>query len=340
MAELSYERRGSGPVLVLIHGLGSHRQVWSPILDTAARHRDVIALDLPGFGSTPLPAVGPGLRGLTGTRPGARSGSPGAGGAAPRSASGSRGQGGTGPSSSPGPAGAGPQSSSESRGVGGAGPPSSFGSRGAGGTGPGSVGRYADQVAAFLDGLGVRAPEIAGSSLGGGVALELGRRGHARAVTAFAPVGFWHTPGRLWCQTVVTAARAGAERLDAALPRILNSRAGRSAFCAPFYAHPGRLPAADALAAARALAAAPGFAGARDAFSRLRPWQFAEMGELTRIPVTIAWGTRDAILPYRTQARRARTVLPTARHVTLPGCGHLPFADDPARCLAALGIPS
>ena len=50
MTELSHERRGSGPPLVLIHGLGSHRQVWTPIVATLARHRDVIALDLPGFG--------------------------------------------------------------------------------------------------------------------------------------------------------------------------------------------------------------------------------------------------------------------------------------------------
>ncbi len=47
--------------------------------------------------------------------------------------------------------------------------------------------------------------------------------------------------------------------------------------------------------------------------------------------MTIAWGTHDRVLPFR-QARRARAVLPYARHVTLNGCGHLPFADDPATC--------
>jgi pimeloyl-ACP methyl ester carboxylesterase len=57
---------------------------------------------------------------------------------------------------------------------------------------------------------------------------------------------------------------------------------------------------------------------------------------LQRIPVTVAWGTRDLVLPYRRQARRARAALPTARHVLLPGCGHLPFSDDPRRCAELL----
>ena len=39
-------------------------------------------------------------------------------------------------------------------------------------------------------------------------------------------------------------------------------------------------------------------------------------------------GDRDFLLLSR-QADRARKVLPWARHVTLPGCGHVPFSDDP-----------
>src|SRR5689334_15189473 len=51
---LAHERRGSGPPLVLIHGLGSRRQVWEPLIAELARHREVIAIDLPGFGESPL----------------------------------------------------------------------------------------------------------------------------------------------------------------------------------------------------------------------------------------------------------------------------------------------
>lgn len=53
---ISYTRAGSGEPLVLIHGLGATRLVWKPQLEDLARERDVIALDMPGFGdSAPLP---------------------------------------------------------------------------------------------------------------------------------------------------------------------------------------------------------------------------------------------------------------------------------------------
>ena len=52
---LNYLRRGRGDPLVLIHPLGAELVVWEPVLERVARERDVIALDLPGFGaSAPL----------------------------------------------------------------------------------------------------------------------------------------------------------------------------------------------------------------------------------------------------------------------------------------------
>jgi pimeloyl-ACP methyl ester carboxylesterase len=51
---LGYDRTGTGEPLVLIHGLGADRHVWSPVIDALSRERDVIAIDMPGFGGTPL----------------------------------------------------------------------------------------------------------------------------------------------------------------------------------------------------------------------------------------------------------------------------------------------
>ena len=51
--ELVYERRGRGEPLVLLHGIGHRWQAWEPVLDRLAEHHDVIAVDLPGFGSSP-----------------------------------------------------------------------------------------------------------------------------------------------------------------------------------------------------------------------------------------------------------------------------------------------
>ena len=53
---LHHVRRGEGPALVLIHGLGGTLVNWDPVIDLLAAERDVIAVDMPGFGgSDPLP---------------------------------------------------------------------------------------------------------------------------------------------------------------------------------------------------------------------------------------------------------------------------------------------
>ena len=54
--QLAYDRCGSGPPLVLLHGAGHRRQGWLPVVHRLAQYRDVICVDLPGFGeSPPLP---------------------------------------------------------------------------------------------------------------------------------------------------------------------------------------------------------------------------------------------------------------------------------------------
>ena len=50
---MNYIRRGAGKPLLLIHGLGGNWRSWNPILDGLAKEREVIAVDLPGFGETP-----------------------------------------------------------------------------------------------------------------------------------------------------------------------------------------------------------------------------------------------------------------------------------------------
>ena len=46
------------------------------------------------------------------------------------------------------------------------------------------------------------------------------------------------------------------------------------------------------------------------------------------VPAVVAWGTRERLL-IGAQPRRARSLLPGARHVRLPGCGHVAMRDDP-----------
>lgn len=55
---LNHDRRGEGEPLLLIHGVGSRWQVFEPVLDTLAEEREVISVDLPGHGATPMPGNG------------------------------------------------------------------------------------------------------------------------------------------------------------------------------------------------------------------------------------------------------------------------------------------
>lgn len=53
---LNHVRSGEGPPLLLLHSLGGSIVMWEPVMDRLAAERDVIAVDLPGFGdSPPLP---------------------------------------------------------------------------------------------------------------------------------------------------------------------------------------------------------------------------------------------------------------------------------------------
>ena len=52
-------RRGSGEPYVLIHGIGSHAEVWSPVMDALASRFSVVAVDLPGFGQSPAQVPAP-----------------------------------------------------------------------------------------------------------------------------------------------------------------------------------------------------------------------------------------------------------------------------------------
>ena len=51
----AFVKTGSGPVLLLLHGLGCHHGTWEPVIDTLARNYTVIAPDLLGHGQSDKP---------------------------------------------------------------------------------------------------------------------------------------------------------------------------------------------------------------------------------------------------------------------------------------------
>lgn len=50
---LAFDRLGSGPPLMLLHGTTSSRSIWKPLLGELAREREVFVVDLPAHGESP-----------------------------------------------------------------------------------------------------------------------------------------------------------------------------------------------------------------------------------------------------------------------------------------------
>ena len=82
------------------------------------------------------------------------------------------------------------------------------------------------------------------------------------------------------------------------------------------------------------MAASPSFDGTLEWVARERPMP-PDLPDIA-CPFTVAWGTRDAILPPR-QGPRWERLVPGARLIPLRGLGHVPMADDPE--LVARGDP-
>lgn len=249
VVSVAYERRGSGAPLVLLHGIGHHHQAWEPVLRILAAERDVIAVDLPGFGASPaLPdGLGYDLRTLV------------------------------------------------------------------------------PLLGSFFETLGLERPHVAGNSLGGLIALELGRRDLVRSVTALSPAGFWTQGERRYAFGVLRAMRGAALTMPMPLiEQLSKSASGRTALTSTIYARPGRRSPGAVVSETVALREATGFhetleAGLSVAFT----------DDVPDVPVTVAWGTKDRLL-LRRQGIRAKRTIPGARLVRLPGCGHVPMNDDPA----------
>ncbi|MGA6223824.1 alpha/beta fold hydrolase [Streptomyces umbrinus] len=246
---LAYARVGSGEPLLLLHGIGHHRQAWDPVVDILAAERDVIAVDLPGFGESP--ALPDGLAHDLPTMNAALSG--------------------------------------------------------------------------LCEALDLDRPHVAGNSLGGLLALELGREKLVRSVTALSPAGFWSPVERRYAFGLLQAMQAAARSMPLPMvERLSRSAAGRTVLTSSIYARPGRRSPEAVVAETLALANAQGFAETLRAGGSV---QFSD--DVPGLPVTVAWGTRDRIL-VRRQGIRAKQIIPRARLVRLPGCGHVPMNDDPA----------
>jgi pimeloyl-ACP methyl ester carboxylesterase len=188
-----------------------------------------------------------------------------------------------------------------------------------------TVERQADAFAGWLRDEGLSGCHVAGNSMGGGMALELARRGAVRSAVALAPVGFWTPQERRWCQNSLRRAKAQIKALRPLLPLVVSNPVGRTVFGWQVLGRPWAVPAAELVATADAVAQAESF---DEALALFDEYTFHDGEQLDAAPVMVVWGSRDRLLLAR-QAARARRVLPKARHEWLVGAGHLPMWDAP-----------
>jgi pimeloyl-ACP methyl ester carboxylesterase len=186
-----------------------------------------------------------------------------------------------------------------------------------------------DAAQEFFAEAGLERPHVAGNSLGGAVGLELGRRGAVSSVTALSPAGFASRAGQRFAGKSLELTFWASGKLRPVAPKVFRRPRARRLLMAQMYARPENLTPGEAYANVLTLLDGKGFL---DTLAALDGHRFE--GEI-HVPVTIAWGTRDALL-LPNQALRARKLLPNARHVWLRGCGHVPMSDDPEQVARVL----
>lgn len=166
--------------------------------------------------------------------------------------------------------------------------------------------------------LGIERPHVAGNSLGGWVALEMGRAGWAASVTALSPAGLWRGPlGERKGDT-----RRWARRVRPAIWLALWVPPVRRRMLRTFAARPERIPPSAGRALVLGWIDASGYDGANRA---MRTHVFDPAGFPEDVPVTIAWADRDHLVAPPKHERCP----PGSRFVVLHGVGHTPTWDDP-----------
>ena len=190
---------------------------------------------------------------------------------------------------------------------------------------PPTFAALARAVTRFMAAQGHDTFHVAGISLGGGTALEVGRLGAARSVCAISPAGFAEGWESRYLDATIAAYGLLARAATPVTEPLSRSALARAAGAAQMSVHPTRWPPAYYAATLRSIATSPGYELTR---RHALPQRIRSGHEIT-CPVTIAWGEHDRLLLTGRQAPRARRELPHAHYVPLPGAGHIPLFDAP-----------
>lgn len=193
-----------------------------------------------------------------------------------------------------------------------------------------SLETFSEALLRDLDAAGIDKAHFVGNSLGGWAALQLAARGRALSVVGLSPAGGWEHGSRKGKRVLRYFARnyrmlrIGGPRAHwiASHPRL------KALALRDISARPERIPAEAAEQLIRGAWECPIYKKALE-YSRDEG-----LGDLPApipedVPVRIAWGTRDRILPWPGYSERFHKLVPHAEWVELDGLGHCPMWDDP-----------
>jgi pimeloyl-ACP methyl ester carboxylesterase len=190
--------------------------------------------------------------------------------------------------------------------------------------------RSTDAVEGLLDDLGVGTAHFVGNSMGGGIALELAKRGRARSVVALAPAGGWSRSdgegpriGNLFAKQIKML-----KRTHAWSERIMRRPGTRRLAFREIMRHGELVSPADAAEISQA--ALHCSISQRAIQALLADEAGLTIGDLDRIgcPVLLATPQFDRVLPGPRHAPRYRREIPGVEAIALSGCGHVPVWDD------------
>jgi pimeloyl-ACP methyl ester carboxylesterase len=195
-----------------------------------------------------------------------------------------------------------------------------------------------DHLEGHLDEIGVGSAHFVGNSLGGGLTLELAKRGRARSVVALAPAGGWcDGDGEAQRLARFFAQQVRVSRLAArAIPTVMARPRSRRAALRDAMRHGERMRAAEAVELSRSSARC---AVSEAAIAALRADSGLALGDLDRIscPVLLASPEFDRILPAERHAPRFRREIPGVESRTLADCGHVPMWDATELLVGMIG---
>jgi pimeloyl-ACP methyl ester carboxylesterase len=195
---------------------------------------------------------------------------------------------------------------------------------------PVSLDALADEVEEMLDVAGIDTAHLVGNSLGGWLAVELGRRGRARSVVAFSPAGGWrHARDLRRVIRLLSAGRAMIERRERlGLETLLRRPSLRRVLLRQAMERGDQVPAREVAALIEDAVVCLAYAGFIAWVRSAQP--IGRWTEPAAYPLRIAWAEHDRTIPFSRYGRPFLAAVPEADHVTVRGVGHIPMFDDPA----------